>query len=244
MKRKIIGLVGKLGSGKDTVAAFLSEYGWQRVAFADALYQEVSQAYHLPIASLQHRQTKESPQPVLALTHCRETAFVNAALLALRDEDHTAGIDQSLSQRLNAPRSPRRILQTWGTEYRRARDGDDYWCKRVTHVLDSHPDVNFVVTDVRFPDEARSVQAHGGDLVRVTRIAPASPIIKTGPQDPRVQHASETLMDSYPVSYELINRDGVEGLVRLGADILKTFIMNTEADMIDEDCARLAQTAQ
>lgn len=41
---KIIGLCGKMGSGKDAVAALLAMRGYERFAFADALRHEVEEA--------------------------------------------------------------------------------------------------------------------------------------------------------------------------------------------------------
>jgi len=62
----VIGFIGKRGCGKDTAAAHLIEkHGFKRLAFADALYQEVSGHYGVPIEFLQARETKEQPNLVL-----------------------------------------------------------------------------------------------------------------------------------------------------------------------------------
>jgi dephospho-CoA kinase len=57
----IIGLAGKAGTGKDTIADYLvRKYGFVKFAFSDALYQEVQDAFGLEDQDLlRNRDTKE-----------------------------------------------------------------------------------------------------------------------------------------------------------------------------------------
>jgi len=66
--------------------------------------------------------------------------------------------------------SVRRILQWWGTEYRRAQD-PDYWTKAWETALVELPDRNghILVDDVRFHNEVDVIQRNGGVLIRVER---------------------------------------------------------------------------
>lgn len=69
----MVGLLAKRGCGKDTVADYLvEEYGFTRIAFADALYEEVAQMYGVTVAFLQSRDTKEIPAEVLGGQSPRE----------------------------------------------------------------------------------------------------------------------------------------------------------------------------
>ena len=52
------------------------------------------------------------------------------------------------------PYSPRQILQWWGTEYRKVRD----------RILSCATKQDWVVTDVRFQNEAGLVQELGGQI--------------------------------------------------------------------------------
>lgn len=124
-----IGLLGPANAGKDTVADMLCEAipGLRKVAFADALYEEVSQAFGVSVAQLRDRRTKEEPMAELVPLACREAGF-----LPLLD-DHAY--------------SPREILELWGTQYRRAQQ-ENYW---VLRALETQPPV--VHPDVRFLDE-------------------------------------------------------------------------------------------
>jgi len=57
----LIGLCGAAGSGKDSVASFLTEY--RKVAFADPLYECVSAITGIPVEQLKDRVVKESVIP-------------------------------------------------------------------------------------------------------------------------------------------------------------------------------------
>ncbi len=62
----LIGLSAKKRHGKDTLAALLCKvHGYRRIAFADALYREVSDLYGVSVEFLQNPDTKETPLPEL-----------------------------------------------------------------------------------------------------------------------------------------------------------------------------------
>jgi len=93
----------------------------------------------------------------------------------------------------------RRILQWWGTEYRRAQD-PDYWTKawvrkvcqfdlKQTHIL---------IDDVRFNNELNTIKQQGGLIVKIERPG----------FDGANNHASETALDDYRQWDEIIRNDG------------------------------------
>ena len=49
---KVVGLVGRKRSGKDTVADVFEKLGWYRTSFAKALYKEVSEAFKVEVNKL------------------------------------------------------------------------------------------------------------------------------------------------------------------------------------------------
>lgn len=219
---KIVGLLGLRGSGKDTAAAALvSQLGFTRLAFADPLYNEVAEAFGVTVAFLQNRDTKELPQPELALVNCKDARFVK---VCIELDIAEAGMD-GVKQRLHAlyrPRSPRQILQRWGTDYRRVLDGDDYWRAQVEKIIDNAPQSSaFVITDVRFPDEALLVTCLGGWLARITR-----PTAQT--QDVALLHVSEQAMLDYPVHKTFLNVEG--RFAEMQSEVLETvrLLLNTQ----------------
>lgn len=122
---QVIGLHGPARAGKDTIADYLvSQYGFLKFAFSDALYREVAAAYGLPDESLlRDAATKEATTERLSLDRCNDREFVERARNAVV-EAH-----QGLVFPMAVGLSPRWILQQWGTEYRRAQN-PDYWIEQ------------------------------------------------------------------------------------------------------------------
>jgi hypothetical protein len=153
----LVGFSGRAGAGKDTCAELLVRNGFRAVAFADALRQEVAESWRIDSRMLTDRSTKEWAIPALAVANCSEPTFIIAMELLGHD--------------LQAPRSARWILQRWGTEYRRAVDSG-YWVARGLQRigrLRASGCHRICITDVRFANEAETVQSLGGEVVQVAR---------------------------------------------------------------------------
>jgi len=155
----IIGLVGRAGAGKDTVASILQDaYGHIPVAFADALREEISEAFGVDIDALVNRYTKESVTSSLAISKCKDNRFV-LRMVALSEDPHS-------------PRSPRQIMRWWGTEFRRDCDSNTYWHDRLHERIEDHLRSGarkIAVTDVRFLNEAEFIRTMGGSIWRIRR---------------------------------------------------------------------------
>lgn len=172
---QIIGLTGPAGCGKDTVADLLFAHaGFVKFSFADPLYAEVAQAFDVGVSHLQHRETKEHPLSALALRCCRSDGFVGRMGVMHALAGQTLDVD--------APRSPRQILQWWGTDYRRHQH-QNYWTAHMQGRINGWPGYSFVIADVRFADEAALVLQGGGAIWRVERpgvgVAPGAHVSET-----------------------------------------------------------------
>jgi hypothetical protein len=165
-----------------------------------------------------HRETKETPLAALALEHCKDAQFVEILEQSVdfaSAQDRTAFRAQS--------RSPRWILQKWGTEYRRRSHygWDSYWLDQVAGVIAAYPEARFVLTDVRFPNEADYVEREGGLLVRVRR-----PVLEALEEQARLAgtatalHPSETELLKRQVQAELINQEGNVNSLAQGLGLL------------------------
>lgn len=184
----LIGLTGAAGAGKDSVAVRLhGRHGYLSIAFATALRSEIAYAWNVPVELLLERKTKEARMPSLALGMCRDMSFV--AWAYARD------------MQLAEPRSPRYVMQLWGTEYRRAKD-PDYWVRIVDEWIKRKHAAGYrhlVITDVRFPNEAALIRHYGGKLLRVVRPSLA------GLADDTAQHASEQQAAALQVDGDILN---------------------------------------
>lgn len=93
----------------------------------------------------------------------------------------------------------RRILQWWGTEYRRAQDAD-YWTKAWSRKIEGFDlaKTHILIDDVRFMNELRTIKGHGGLIVKIERPG----------FDGANNHASETSLDNYAEWDHVVVNDG------------------------------------
>jgi hypothetical protein len=140
----IIGIVGFIGSGKDTIADYLVNFHeFRRDSFASTLKDAVAAVFGWNRDMLEGR-TKQSRE--------------------WREQ-----VDPWWSERLNMPHlTPRYVLQVWGTEVARKAFHDDIWIASLEHKLRTSQD-NIVISDCRFSNEIKSIKSAGGMVIRVTR---------------------------------------------------------------------------
>jgi hypothetical protein len=143
-KPMIIGVCGFIGSGKDTIADYLTNFhGFRRESFANSLKDAVSQVFGWDRTMLEGR-TKQSRE--------------------WRDQ-----VDTWWAERLQMPHlTPRWILQYWGTEVCRGSFHDDIWIASLENKLRTSKD-DIVISDCRFPNEIKSIRNAGGIVIRVVR---------------------------------------------------------------------------
>jgi formylmethanofuran dehydrogenase subunit D len=120
--------------------------------------------------------------------------------------------------------SSRNFLQKVGTDLFRNHSniispkmGQDVWINIVKKKIQEHPNKCFVITDVRFPNEAQLVKDLGGIVIKLQRDS-----------DYIDNHPSEALIDSLPSDYQFENNGSKEELYtnvikELGFPILQTF---------------------
>jgi len=140
----IIGIVGNIGEGKDTVAEYLeTNHNFKRESFAGTLKDAVSAIFGWDRELLEGK-TKESRE--------------------WREQ-----VDHWWSERLNIPElTPRLVLQLWGTEVCRKNFHGDIWIASLENKL-RNVTGNVVISDCRFPNEFTAIKNAGGIIIRVKR---------------------------------------------------------------------------
>lgn len=139
----ILGITGLIGSGKDTIADYLTTHqGFKRISFAASLKDAVAAVFDWDRESLEGT-TKASR--------------------VWREQK-----DEWWSNRLKMDITPRWVLQYWGTDVCRNHFHNDIWVASVEHrLLNSKEDI--VITDCRFSNEVAAIKNAGGIAIRVQR---------------------------------------------------------------------------
>lgn len=140
----IIGVTGFIGSGKDTVANYLTTFhGYKKLSWAGSLKDAVSHVFGWDREMLEGT-TKSSRE--------------------WREQ-----VDPWWAERLDMPNlTPRWILQYWGTDVCRKAFHDDIWVASVENKFRQNKD-NIVITDCRFINEINAIKRAGGITIRVER---------------------------------------------------------------------------
>lgn len=188
----LIGLMGRKQSGKDTAAEHLiEEYGFVRYAFADPIKDACIDAFGF---------TKEQ-----CWGNLKEVV------------DPRWGV------------TPRKIFQIFGTELFQyelpkhvpelAGIGRSFWAYRFglwyEEQLAINPAIRVVITDVRFPFEAKLITDLGGSIVKINR-----PSLTYNDS-----HASETEMDGIPYNFLIDNAGTLDELQAAVDDLFNKLLV-------------------
>ena len=140
----IVGLVGPIGSGKGTIADILVDrHDFFKESFANSVKDACATIFGWNRAMLEG-DTLESR--------------------AWREQP-----DIWWSQKLGRELSPRLALQLMGTEAGRDVFHPDLWVHTVMRRCEQAPWNNYVIADVRFPNEIKAIVDSGGKVIRVRR---------------------------------------------------------------------------
>ena len=140
----IIGICGLIGSGKDTIADYLvTEHNFVKISFADKLKDAVSEMFDW-----------------------------NRELLDGKTDESRAWREQTdafWSKELGKEITPRYVLQVFGTECMRGGFYDGIWVSLAKKKILDNPNINWVISDVRFENEAKMIKEIGGQVWWVKR---------------------------------------------------------------------------
>jgi Uridine kinase len=138
---KIIGLSGKIGSGKTAVALAIQEAftGGKsyRIGYGDLLKEEVSRRFNFPIS------------------HCYDSKGITIPLTEAR-----------AAQGMTRAMTVRELLQWYGTDVIRAKS-INHWAVALRDRIDGLDAALVVIDDVRFPNEVDLIRMLGGIVVRL-----------------------------------------------------------------------------
>lgn len=178
-KAYLVGISGKMGSGKDTVASLLAERFSQSGenvvirSLADSLKEEVAKTVADALMSQSEQDFCDSVTSWsrISSTQAQELLKVLnplvASLLEQRVEPNKVTAELLYRNPADKP-LVREVLKFWGNDVRRAQN-PDYWVDMATVYTEEQRSmgVSCVIPDVRRQNEAGFIKDAGGLLVRL-----------------------------------------------------------------------------
>lgn len=114
-----------------------------------------------------------------------------------------------------------KLLQWWGTDFRRRNFGENYWVDKMFASIPANLDIA-LISDVRFPNEADAIKTRGGYTVKITRLRSDGSIYVAN--DRPADHPSEVALDNYNWQFQLINSEGHGALLAEEAVTLAVYL--------------------
>lgn len=171
----IIGITGRKYNGKDTLGKlFVDEYGFKQLAYADPLKDVCKIIFGFTDEQL-YGSKKEELDNFWKITPRTALQFVGTNLFREQSIKLLPYIDKNIWVEV----MKKKILDEW----------------------EKNPSTKFVITDIRFQNEAQLVKDFNGIVIRVTRN-----IMNTNIDN----HASEAMIDNLDVDYDVTNNESIE----------------------------------
>jgi hypothetical protein len=205
----IIGISGRMGSGKDTIGTIIQgllltnkNQSSEIKKFAGKLKQIASILTGIPVEMFEDQEFKKT-----FLSREWDTIVLKPG----KRQDGLFGKGESEIKQTTV----RELLQKLGTDAMRDNLHENVWCnalfadykdiieERASDDLVWVNKPNWIITDLRFPNELKAVKDRDGITIRVVR-----------PGTINGDHPSETALDDAAFDYEIINDGTIEDLIK------------------------------
>jgi hypothetical protein len=153
----IIGIAGRCRSGKTELAKICQKNGYEKLYFALPLKQLCADILDISIDELNRAKNENIP---IEITIGKDVCEILSEETNIPIETTTEICDGKYLHTV------RDMLQFIGTDYIR-KYNSDWHVNRIREMIKN--DVNYVIDDVRFPNEKRMIEELGGDCWFVTR---------------------------------------------------------------------------
>ena len=269
----LIGISGKIGSGKDTIGKIIQylvclklntlaphqfsfkdfvestasneiQSGFKIKKYADKLKDFVCMLIGCTREQLEDQEFKNTELPeewwkyeVSWHEHAKVDGVYNTYEEACEELRNFGGSSFDEKSAITTIKlTPRLLLQIIGTECIRDKVHPNAWVNalfadykyeihrsevptRAAGFIDQHVYPNWIITDMRFPNELEAVKKRGGITIRVERFEQISTNIRV--HGTGVPHESETALDNAEFDYVIENNSSIEDLIHTVSLILK-----------------------
>ena len=193
---KLIGISGKIGSGKDTTAELIqlvTTYGLNHLTEVRKVTPRLMDIPDFKTYTLQNANWQIEK-------YAENLKLIASMLTGIPRKNFE---DQEFKKTHLGPEwnniTVREFLQTLGTRALRDNLNENVWVNSLFGNFNESS--QWLVTDTRFPNEANAIKERGGIVVRVDRG------LSTG------DHPSETALDDYEFDYIISNTGTIEELI-------------------------------
>jgi len=225
--RIIIGLGNKARQGKDLTASLMQKKLGEEMTilhFARSLYDEcINSDRKYPLI----KSVKDGSGMItsyLVFDHkedCADGYVFKYNIISPIEAPyiHQMFIEQNIDQYMGMDEKDGRLLQWWGTQYRRSQS-DTYWIDKISEEISGLPQtIKYVlIPDTRFQNEYKFVKDNSGYFVRLERYNADGSRFIAGDRDPK--HESETGLDNINPDYVIAAKTGEIELIELSIEDL------------------------
>jgi hypothetical protein len=212
--KNLIGISGKIGSGKDTVAAIIQELypQYEVKKFAGKLKDIASILTGIPVEKFEDQEFKkeylgeEWNYYTISLLLNGELIQQSGRFATREEAEKAMEVAKEAFKAIpvkyvvgQQQMTVRQLLQELGTNAMRNTLHENVWVNAL--MADYNKDSNWIVTDCRFPNEAKIIQEKDGILLRVERST-----CNLG------THPSETALDNFPFEHVIFNNGSMDDL--------------------------------
>ena len=217
--KNLISVSGKKGSGKNLVAAIITDLTydqahWEVKSFADKLKYITCSLIGCTREQLEDREFKEKPlsEEWHVYKHVIDNHLLSQEEMKLQSKLHN-GLRDNLYTKVIM--TPRLLLQILGTDCGRNIIHPNIWVNAL--FADYNASSKWIISDTRFPNEIESIKKHNGLTIRINRDS----FLRTGKVFDTDNHESETALDDYQGFDYVINNNGtIKALKEVVKDIL------------------------
>lgn len=208
----IIGISGRMGHGKNTVGDIIEKLcltnngpKFEQKSFAGKLKQIASLLTGFDVEKFEDQEFKKN---------LLDSEWGTVQQIPLNSIPPFADME------FNVLITVREFLQKLGTEAMRDGLHQNVWvnalmCDYRRPKMSEYNPSNWIITDMRFPNEMEAVKERKGITIRITRP------VKKSKTTPRL-HPSETSLDKAEFDYTIVNDSTIEELVKKVRQILIT----------------------